>query len=214
MLHTCPRAPRKRWEKDLGKTFTDKEWEECLGMVKKISRNTRLKFTQFNYIHQAYLDPAKITRMFGGTNRKCPRCTSNNPTFYHMVWQCRTIEALWIRIIEHINRTLHRGLTPDPAICLLGLIKRPSKKKAGNRMIDLTLGVMRKSIARQWKNPIGPTYEDWFRESERWARAEGVAIAEEEALGIRKQPLSDTWGEVQQAFTLAKEGGPRSRTGI
>ena len=75
-------------------------------------------------------------------------------------------------------------------------------------MIDLTLGVMRKNIARQWKSHLGPTYEDWFRESERWVRAEGVAIAEEEALGIRKKPLSDTWGEVQQAFTLAKEGIP------
>ena len=40
MLHTCPRAPRNRWERDLGRALTDKEWGECLGLVKKISRNT------------------------------------------------------------------------------------------------------------------------------------------------------------------------------
>ena len=75
-------------------------------------------------------------------------------------------------------------------------------------MIDLLLGIMRKSIAKRWKSSTGPNYEDWFRESEQWARAEEVAIMEEEAMGIRRQPLSPTWREVQHAFTLAREGIP------
>ena len=90
--------------------------------------------------------------------------------------------------------------------CLLGSLRRQPKRKAGNRLIDLALGVARKGIARYWKSTIGPTYEDWFSEVEKWARAEEEAILREERMGVRLRLLSPDWREVLGTFRDEKEG--------
>ena len=87
-----------------------------------------------------------------------------------------------------------------PMECLLGSLKRQPKRKAGNRLIDLALGVARKGIARHWKSVNDPTYESWFSEVEKWARAEEEAIIREERTGVRTQLLSPTWREVSGGF--------------
>ena len=112
---------------------------------------------------QCYLDPAKITKMFGGQIRPCPRCNSMHASFYHMVWECGLIVEFWTRVVAHVNRVLHRDLPVNPLGCLLGILKRPTRREAGNRLTDLALVVMLKSIARHWKNPLGPSYEGWVR---------------------------------------------------
>ena len=99
-----------------------------------------------------------------------------------------------------------------PMECLLGSLKRQPKRKAGNRLIDLALGVARKGIARQWKSANGPTYDSWFSEVEKWAKAEQEAIIREERTGVRTQLLSPTWREVVGAFRDMKEG--RMQRGI
>ena len=81
----CLGATRARWERDLGSQFEDRDWAKCLDQVKKVLRNSCMKFTQLNYVHQCYLGPVKLTRMFGGPARPCPRCNSPQASFYHMV---------------------------------------------------------------------------------------------------------------------------------
>ena len=205
MKYRCPGASRSRWERDLGLQLEDKEWTSSLEHIKKVSRNSRLKYTQFNYVHQCYLDPSKITRIFGGPARTCPRCGSTQATFYHMVWECRLIREFWIRVIARINRTLSRDMPASPLGCLLGVIKRPAKKKAGNRLVDLALGVARKSIAKHWKSQTGPSYEGWVQEVGRWGRAEEELLIKEERIGVRLQLLSPNWKEVIEEFATLGE---------
>ena len=172
-----------------------------------------MKFTQYNYLHQSYLDPVKISKMFGGMTRNCPRCTASQASFYHMVWECGKITEFWERIVAHINRTLHRNMQVNPLECLLGVLKRPTLKKVGNRLIDLSLGVARKSIAKYWKSPAGPKYEGWNREMSQWCRAEEEIILKEERMGVRTQPLSQLWREVIEAFALAGEEDDNEQNG-
>ena len=206
MRYKCPKATRNRWERDMGLIIDDRDWNTCLEQVKRVSRNSRMKYTQFNYVHQCYLDPLKIAKMFGGPTRPCPRCGSLRASFYHMVWECVTIEGFWTRVVAHINRTLHRGYSANPLGCLLGVMNRPAQRKAGNRLTDLAFVVARKSIAKYWKSPAGPSYVGWVHEMGKWCRAEEELIIKEERIGTRLQMLSPLWKEVIEAFAMAVEG--------
>ena len=206
MQYICPRATKARWERDLGLQLESRDWDTCLEQVKKVSRNSRMKFTQYNYLHQCYLDPAKITKMFGGPARPCPRCKLLQVSFYHMVWECDKIIDFWTKVVAHINRALHRDMQVSPLGCLLGVLRRPAQKKAGNKLVDLSLVVARKSIAKFWKSSLGPSYEGWIQEMGQWCRAEEELIIKEERMGVRLQPLSQLWREVVEAFALAGKG--------
>ena len=130
MAYTCPRATRNQGERDMGKPLTDREWVTCLEPIKKVLRFSRMEYTQVNDLHQCYLAATKITRMFGGMPRTCPRCNSTSPPFYHMVWECQMIGEYWSRMIAHLNRTLIRNLL-TLAGCLLGVLKcRPGRRQA------------------------------------------------------------------------------------
>ena len=205
MAHGCPGATKSRWERDLGLQIEDRDWNTCLEQVRRVSRNSRMKYTQFNYLHQCYLDPAKIAKMFGGTPKTCTRCNWTCASFYHMVWECTTVGAFWNRVISHINRTLNRDLPLSPIGCLLGVLKRQAGKKVGNRITDLELVVARKSIVKHWKSPLGPSYEGWVQEMGRWCRAEEELLIKEERMGVRLQLLSPLWKEIVEAFALAAE---------
>mgnify|MGYP002804681371 CR=1 FL=1 len=106
--------------------------------------------------------------------------------------------------MEHLTRTLARDLQGSPTLCLLGIMKCPSGKKAWIDS-DMALAVARKNIACHLKNNIGPTYDGWYKEMEKWNGAEEEAITQEERLGIRLIPRSQVWGEVTWAFREAKE---------
>ena len=116
------------------------------------------------------------------------------------------IVDFWTRVVEHINRALHRNLKMSPGACLLGLLERPSSCKAGNKAIDLALATARKSIAGHWKSSRGPSYKGWTGETEKWYRAEEELILREERMGIRLKLLSPGWKEVSEAFMGAVEG--------
>ena len=206
LVHKPRLASRTSWEMDMELQLTDGEWDQSLEQIKKISRNTRLKFTHFNYVHQTYLSPIRITRMFGGDPRPCPRCQELGASFYHMVWKCTVIAGYWSLVLQHLNMVLNRGLQPSPRVCLLGIYRRPKKKKVGNRFLDLGLAVAKKEIARNWKSVHAPKLETWKLEVERWARAEEEALTREEASGMRRQRLSDSWRTVLGAFIDPESG--------
>ena len=57
---------KEKWEEAIGMDITDEDWSRALGYPQKISRNTRLKYLQFNYLHQTYLTPEKSQQYMEG----------------------------------------------------------------------------------------------------------------------------------------------------
>ena len=64
MIRTPLTSTKSRWETLLGRDNQEGEWTRILAYPQKISRNTRLKYIQFNYIHKTYLT-SRITKMYG-----------------------------------------------------------------------------------------------------------------------------------------------------
>ena len=95
-----------RWKTAQGHDLSDKQWDMSLEMTKRVSRNARLKFTQFNYVHHTYLTPQRLHNMFPGVSSECPRCGHTDATFIHMVWECQPLARVWEQIVERISEII------------------------------------------------------------------------------------------------------------
>ncbi|KAJ1199973.1 hypothetical protein NDU88_003804 [Pleurodeles waltl] len=62
-------------------------------------------------------------------------------------------------------------------------------------------------VTRRWKSLDPPSVQAWNYSFEVWAGAEGVALKREDALGLRKYPLSDSWEEMLLRLRSVS-GGP------
>ncbi|KAJ1123678.1 hypothetical protein NDU88_002146 [Pleurodeles waltl] len=51
-------------------------------------------------------------------------------------------------------------------------------------------------VTHRWKSSDPPFAQAWKHSFEVWERAEGVALKTEDALGLRKYLLSDSWKEM------------------
>ncbi|KAJ1169437.1 hypothetical protein NDU88_001330 [Pleurodeles waltl] len=77
--------------------------------------------------------------------------------------------------------------------CILGLFPRNTRNGAAARFLDLGLLPAKRLISRWWKSSDPPVVRAWKSSFEVWAGAEGVALVREDALGLRKYPLSISW---------------------
>ncbi|KAJ1170988.1 hypothetical protein NDU88_002859 [Pleurodeles waltl] len=86
-----------------------------------------------------------------------------------------------------------RDLPPTWEVCVLGLFPRGAHHRATTRFLDLGFVTAKRLITRSWKSAEAPSVLAWKRSFTTWWGAEGVALRSEDALGLRKYPLSDSW---------------------
>lgn len=79
------------WEDCIVSEQEDKERDNIQKYSCKISKNTILKYTQFNYLHTTYMKPKRLNRVEGNEDRKFPSCEYAYVDFFHMVWGCPDI---------------------------------------------------------------------------------------------------------------------------
>lgn len=82
---------RDKWNADLQRDLTDKEWAHLIEYQRTVSRNPIFKFIQLMIVHCAYLTPRRLHKMFPGTSDTCPRCHAPNADLLHMLWNCPRI---------------------------------------------------------------------------------------------------------------------------
>ncbi|XP_069076674.1 uncharacterized protein [Pleurodeles waltl] len=119
----CPSEPQSqakaRWETALRSPLNACTWTMALTTTREVSWNARFRFTQFNYLHQTYLTPVRINRMFPQATPGCPRCRCPEADFYHMTWSCSPILSAWHNITAQTATWLGLPLSPTPKSFLL-----------------------------------------------------------------------------------------------
>ncbi|KAJ1156109.1 hypothetical protein NDU88_008834 [Pleurodeles waltl] len=58
----------------------------------------------------------------------------------------------------------------------------------------------------RWKSADPPAEQAWKYLLEVWAAMEGVALRREDALGLRKYPLLDSWEEMVSCLRGMRQG--------
>ncbi|KAJ1159565.1 hypothetical protein NDU88_000072 [Pleurodeles waltl] len=61
-------AIHREWERDLGKEFTIKEWETVLEYPRRVLRNAKFQYIQYNILHRAFLTTDIFFRMYGSSS--------------------------------------------------------------------------------------------------------------------------------------------------
>ncbi|KAJ1105971.1 hypothetical protein NDU88_003374, partial [Pleurodeles waltl] len=144
------RSLRGGWEGTVGRELTDSEWKKILAYPRMVSRNTRLRYLQYNYLHRTYLTPHRLFRIYGGSPATCPRCGGGGANFDHMVWTCPVIQTGWKEMLTTLTELLEVELRPSPEMCLLGLGPTALRGKVKGRFLDLTLALYKRLISRGW----------------------------------------------------------------
>ncbi|KAJ1218898.1 hypothetical protein NDU88_006469, partial [Pleurodeles waltl] len=194
------RSLRGRWEGTIGRELTDSEWKRILAYPRKISRNTRLRYIQYNYLHRTYLTPHRLFRIYGGTLGTCPRCGGGGADFDHMVWTCPAIQIGWREILPTLTELFEFELRPTPELCLLGLRPAALCGKVKGRFLDLSLALYKRLISRGWKTTDRPLLSDWKRDISTWSSAELQVLKAEEARNIRQVLIAPGWENLMTSW--------------
>ncbi|KAJ1123080.1 hypothetical protein NDU88_001553 [Pleurodeles waltl] len=99
----------------------------------------------------------------------------------------------WGAVVGCLSECVSRPVQFIWESCILGLFPRDARNRAAARFLDLGLITAKRLITRRWKSSDPPFERAWKSSFEVWAGAEGVALAREDALGLRKYPLSISW---------------------
>lgn len=83
-------------------------------------------------------------------------CNQTTGTFYHLQWQCSTIQTFWTQVIRFLHDTMGFPITLQPKLCLLGIFPEPELDTFTKIFLNETLFSAKKFIARVWMRPNPP----------------------------------------------------------
>lgn len=105
IAETTTQQQRSRWESDLG-ILTDEDWEEALGNCKIVSPKLSDRLSHLYVLHRSYLTPARISKYKHDHNPGCPDCGHHMASFFHLMWDCSSIQGFWTYLNILLQETL------------------------------------------------------------------------------------------------------------
>ncbi len=91
---------RKAWQNDLGREFTDVEWEDALNQVHSSSPCAKHGLVQFKVLHRLHFTNSKLAKIYPNISLVCSKCSQSPATTAHMFWLCPKLEEFWKKIFE------------------------------------------------------------------------------------------------------------------
>ena len=124
-------------------------------------------------MHRYHWTPRKLHRTGLRPTGLCWRCTAQEGTYLHMVWDCRLIKQFWTEVCQCVSKITGTPLEPDPAVFLLGILSR-LMNQSNNKCLAIAITVAKKLLFCQWKNTSAPNIQDWFNVLTKIAKLERV----------------------------------------
>lgn len=173
----APTLPvQARWEEAKGEPLSEREWIKVHEGVKEVNSNPRFKLVHYNFIHQTYLSPKTLGKIFPNRSNECPPCRTQEADFLHVVWHCPVINSYWIEILDKLEKATGWTASKEMRTVLLGLLPTPKNKKLTRKLVMLGLILAKRRIAISWRSPNPPCIKSWLSDWSEWATAEAICM--------------------------------------
>ncbi|KAJ1153199.1 hypothetical protein NDU88_005960 [Pleurodeles waltl] len=153
---------RRKWEGWVG-PIEEADWRDVLMAPRTMSMTSRFRVLQTLYLHTAYLTPERLFKTGLRQTADCPRCSSPDADFFHMVWACPVIMTYWKAIVGEVSKVLHSEVEMVPFPLLLGAMGEMGLRRADRIFLGEVCLVAKRDIMIEWKAEAAPTLTMWRR---------------------------------------------------
>lgn len=143
------------------KNLFDSVWEFLSSFGFKISANVALRENHYKILHQWYLTPNRLTKMFPRTLDICWRCGEIGADFLHIWWSCRLIQPFWKNIRLKLQERLWIRVPFNVKGVLLHSFCAWSQGMKYGDMLAHLLCTASLILAGNWKRAETPSLEKW-----------------------------------------------------
>ena len=151
------------WERDLGTTFNNNDWDTLVEKMLLPMRDARSKLTECKIFNRIYFTPAKLKVIALIPPGACWRCNSSLGDIVHMFFSCSLLTAFWQKIMEKISNSLGTSITINASLCLLNITKNIKDVRVKHlQWLEVAITTAKRVILRHWKDNEPPTYQEWF----------------------------------------------------
>lgn len=177
-----------KWERDLGRTFTEDQKTRILFFAQKASVANKYQENGFKVMSRWYHTPVVLHKIFPQTSSLCWRCGQEEGTLLHLFWNCQKIAGFWSSVREVIHQITGIHLQLSPEVFLLHLAPMGMKKYKKSLLIHL-LNAAKACIPAFWKQVDPPTVGHWL------GRIREIQLMESMTQNIRTSPSThgETW---------------------
>ena len=94
---------QKRWERDLGRKFTHKEWEGLICRARTTAHSSAGKETWVKLLQYWYYTPERIHAWQPQRSTGCWRRCGGTGSLAHLLWHCPKLTRYWETILDDLD---------------------------------------------------------------------------------------------------------------
>lgn len=162
---------REKWTSDLGQ-LDDEDWQQALMSPKEVAINCRFKLIQLKVLHRIYRSGALLARIGTRSDANCLRNCLEEGTFFHILWECSSIQVLWGAVSEKMQTALGKSIHLTPRLGLLNIWEDTDLTSIEKQWAALGFVVVKRLIAMYWGSQQRPLLTQWLTEMDRCMVAE------------------------------------------
>lgn len=106
--------PLIKWEKDIGKSFTEKQWLSAIKCNHRFSRCLNYEELAVKLLAKWHFTPYIVAKFSDGNSNLCWRGCGQVGTVVHMVWVCPHLRGFWLEVFKWIAKVT--GVITQPSI--------------------------------------------------------------------------------------------------
>lgn len=189
---SAPRtAGQVRWETELGRPLTAKEWDQIWYRTHHTAHNVGSREAAYKIAHYWYFTPARVHAFNRTQPDLCWRGCGATGTLLHLLWHCPKLGRYWEEVLSDVNEAFQVTIPASPEHILLGLplAKHYPLKALRGRQIALALLAAAQVLLAEWRSLKTPVHWDWLQ------RLWQILAMEKLTMGVegKGSTFSDLW---------------------